>query len=217
VWILIFIAVCDVKPTRDEVVYSQMEKLRSSEGITPLVIGRLFEGADIILLLHSPNMESLDDYLIKNVRSISDVQELIVVPIYEFKLLSPFDFMTELEQKGMERIPVDSVDLLFFMAKIDVAPTKDRAVYESILSIQPTDDALPLMAGHTFHSKDFDAVLFFLAKSLESAWEFVKALRATHGVWDTDVNLIAHFEGFVPLKQFKELMSAVPTRGSRRN
>lgn len=194
-----------------------MEKLRSNEGVTPLVIGRLFEGADIILLLHSPNMESLDDYLIKNVRSISDVQELIVVPIYEFKLLSPFDFMVEPEQKGTETLPVEPVDLLFFMAKIDVAPTKDRAVYESISSIEPTDDALPLMAGHTFHSKDFDAVLFFLAKSLESAWEFVKALRAIHGVWDTEVNLIAHFEGLVSLKQFKELVSPMPIQGSCRN
>ena len=215
--ILIFIAICDVKPTQDEVVYSQMEKLRSSGGVTPLVIGRLFEGADIILLLHSPDMESLDDYLIKNVRSISDVQELIVVPIYEFKLLSPFDFMTELEQKGMETALTESVDLLFFMAKIDVAPTRDLAVYESISSIEPTDDAMPLMAGHTFHSKDFDSVLFFLAKSLESAWEFVKALRAIRGVWDTEVTLIAHFEGLVPLKQFKKLISAMPIQSSRRN
>jgi hypothetical protein len=194
-----------------------MEKLRSSGGVTPLVIGRLFEGADIILLLHSPDMESLDDYLIKNVRSISDVQELIVVPIYEFKLLSPFDFMTELEQKGMETTPTEPTDLLFFVAKIDVAPTRDRAVYESISSIEPTDDAMPLMAGHTFHSKDFDSVLFFLAKSLESAWEFVKALRAIRGVWDTEVNLIAHFEGLVPLKQFKELISAIPIQSSRGN
>jgi hypothetical protein len=162
-------------------------------------------------------MESLDDYLIKNVRSISDIQELIVVPIYEFKLLSPFNFMTELEQKGMETAPLESVDLLFFMAKIDVAPTTDRAVYKSISSIEPTDDALPLMAGHTFHSKDFDAVLFFLAKSLESAWEFVKALRAIPGVWDTEANLIAHFEGLVPLKEFKELVSATPIQRSRRN
>ena len=193
-----------------------MEKLGRSKGVTPLVIGRLFEGADAMLILHSPDMESLDDYLIKNVRSIRDILELIVVPIYEFKLLSSFDFMIEPEQKGAETIPFEPEDLLFFMAKIDVAPTKDRAVYKSISSIEPTDEVTPLMTGHTFHSKDFDLVLFFLARSLESAWEFVKALRVIHGVWDTQVNLIAHFEGLVPLKQFKKLVSTMSAPSSRR-
>ena len=134
-----------------------MEKLRSSGVVTPLVIGRLFEGADVMLLLHSADME-----------------------------------------------------------KIDVAPTKDRAVYGRILSVEPTDKAIPLMTGHTFHSKEFDLVIFFLAKSLESAWEFVKALRVIDGVWDTEVNIIAHFEGLVPLKRFKDLVSMVSARSSRR-
>lgn len=193
-----------------------MEKLRSSGVVTPLVIGRLFEGADVMLLLHSADMESLDDYLVKNVRSIMDIQELIVVPIFEFKLLSSFDFMVEPEQEGTGIAPLEPEELLFFMAKIDVAPTKDRAVYGRILSVEPTDKAIPLMTGHTFHSKEFDLVIFFLAKSLESAWEFVKALRVIDGVWDTEVNLIAHFEGLVTLKRFKELVSMVSARGSRR-
>jgi len=180
-----------------------------------LVNGRLFEGADVMLLLHSADMESLDDYLIKNVRSIVDIEELIVVPIYEFKLLSSFDFMVEPEEESAGTTPLESEDLLFFMTKIDVAPTKDRAVYERILSIEPTDKAIPLMMGHTFHSKDFDLVVFFLAKSLESAWEFVKALRVIDGVWDTEVNLIAHFEGLVTLKRFKELVSVMSARGGR--
>ena len=213
---LIFVTICDVKPGQDEIVYSQMEKLRSSGVVTPLVIGRLFEGADVMLLLHSADMESLDDYLIKNVRNITDIQELVVVPIYEFKLLSSFNFMVEPEQEGTETTPSEPEELLFFMTKIDVAPTKDHAVYKRILSIEPTDETAPLMTGHTFHSKDFDLVLFFLAKSLESAWEFVKTLRIIDGVWDTEVNLIAHFEGLVTLKRFKELISMMTTQSSRR-
>lgn len=186
--------------------------MRRSMGVTPLVIGRLFEGADIMLLLHSADMESLDDYLVENVRTITDIQELIVVPIYEFKLLSSFDFMVEPEPEAPETTPSETEDLLFFMAKIDVAPTKDRAVYERVSSIKPTDYSIPLMAGHTFHSKDFDLILLFLAKDLKSGWEFVKALRAIDGVWDTDVNLVAHFEGLVSLKRFKELVSAQAQR-----
>ncbi len=165
-----------------------------------------------MLLLHSADMEALDDYLVKNVRTITDIQELIVVPIYEFRLLSSFDFMVEPEREATETTRSETEELLFFMAKIDVAPTKDRAVYDRVSSIEPTDHSIPLMAGHTFHSKDFDLILFFLAKSLESAWEFVKALRVIDGVWDTEVNLIAHFEGLVSLKRFKELASAPAER-----
>jgi len=166
--------------------------------------------------LHSAKLESLDDYLIKNVRSIRDVQELVVVPIYEFKLLSSFNFMIEAEKEGAKTTALEPPEeLLFFMARIDVAPTRDRAVYELILSIEPTDETIPLMNGYTFHSKEFDQVLFFLAKSLESAWEFVKALRVIDGVWDTEVNLIAHFEGMATLNQFKKLVSTY-ARGRRR-
>jgi len=215
---LIFIATCDVKSGQDEAVYSRIEKLRSDGAVTPLVVGRLFEEADVMLLLHSADMESLDNYLIKNVRNIVDIQELAVVPIYEFRLLSSFDFMVEPEPGGRETPQPEPEELLFFLTKIDVAPTKDRAVYERILSIKPTEEAVPLMTGHTFHTKDFDLVVFFLAKSLESAWAFVKALRVIDGVWDTEVNLIAHFEGLVPLKRFKKLVSvkSAQKRSSRK-
>jgi len=215
---LIFMTVCDVKPGQDEAVYSKMLHyfLRSSGAVTPLVIGRLFERADVMFLLHSADMESLDDYLMKNVRSIRDVIELIVVPIYEFKLLSSFDFMVETDEESAGMEPLESEELLFFMAKIDVAPAKDRDVYNHILSLEPTDEAMPLMTGHTFHSKEFDLVLFFLAKSLESAWEFVKWLRVIDGVWDTEVNLIAHFEGLVTLRRFKELAPVKPARSNCR-
>jgi len=213
---LIFIAICDVKSGRDEAAYSQLEKLRSDGAVTPLIIGRLFEEADVLLLLHSVDMESVDDYLIKKVRGITDIQELVVVPIYEFKLLSSFNFMTEPGQEVATPFSSEPEELLFFMTEIDVAPTKDRAVYKHVLSIQSTDETLPLMTGHAFHSKDFDIVLFFLAKNLESAWGFVKALRTVDGVWDTDVSLIAHFEGLIPLKRFRELTAATSASSSRR-
>jgi len=213
---LIFLTICDVKSGRDEAVYSQIEKLRGGEGVTPLVIGRLFEDADVMLLLHSADMESLDDYLVRNVRSIMDVQELIVVPIYKFKLLSSFGFMVEPEREGTSAKVLEPEELLFFMAKIDVAPTRDRAVYEHVLSIKPTDEVVPLMTGHTFHSKEFDLVIFFFARSLENAWDFVKSLRVFDGVWDTEVNLIAHFEGLTTLKRFKELVSMMSARGGHR-
>ncbi len=137
------------------------------------------------------------------------------MPIYEFKLLSSFNFMVETNEEGAETTPYEPEELLFFMTKIDVAPARDRAMYNDILSLEPTDEAVPLMAGHTLHSKEFDMVIFFLAKSLESAWEFVKRLRVIDGVWDTEVNLIAHFEGLVTLRRFKELVSEIPARSNR--
>ncbi len=215
---LIFITICDIRPGQDESVYKKMLHylLRSSGAVTPLIMGRLFERADVMFLLHSDDMESLDDYLIKNVRSIKDVQELVVVPIYEFKLLSSFDFMVETDEESAETAPPESEELLFFMAKIDVAPARDRAVYNDILSLEPTDEAVPLMTGHTFHSKEFDMVIFFLAKSLESAWEFAKRLRLIDGVWDTEMSLIAHFEGLVALERFKELVAVPSARSSHR-
>ena len=78
-----------------------------------------------------------------------------------------------------------------------------------MLSIQQeSDDVIPLMSGHTFHSKEFDLLLFFLSKDIESAWEFSKILRAVKGVRDTELSLIAHFEALVPLEQFRKLASS---------
>ena len=60
-----------------------MGELKGDGVVTPLLIGRIFEESDIILLLHSDDLEALDDYLIKNVRKTEATQELVVVPIYE--------------------------------------------------------------------------------------------------------------------------------------
>jgi hypothetical protein len=208
---LIFITLVDIKPGLDDEAYGVLEGLKGEGGVTPLLIGRIFEEADILLLLHSDELEALDDYLIVNVRGLPAAEELVVVPIYEFVLLPSFDSVVEIEGSAAEG-PIEALaepeELLMFMARVDVAPGMDRGVHRAVASLRPEDsDVIPLMAGHTFHSKEFDLVLFFLANSLEAAWEFGKQLRALDGVWDTYFSLVAHFEAMVPLYRFREYAS----------
>jgi len=212
---LIFITLVDIKPGLDEEAYGALEALKGEGGVTPLLIGRIFEEADVLLLLHSEELEALDDYLIVNVRGLPAAEELVVVPIYEFVLLPSFDSVVEIEgsadegpAEGPIEAPAEPEELLMFMARVDVAPGMDRGVHRAVASLRLEDvDIIPLMAGHTFHSKEFDLVLFFLANSLEAAWEFGKQLRALDGVWDTYFSLVAHFEAMVPLWRFREYTS----------
>jgi len=212
---LIFIALVDIKPGLDEEAYDALEGLVGDGVVTPLLVGRIFEGSDVILLLHSDELEALDDYLIDNVRKMPAAEELVVVPIYEFTLLPAFDSVVELEA-----VPADAVqdeapawdiaetdEMLMFMARVDVAPGMDREVHEAVASLREEEAVVPLMTGHTFHSKEFDQVLFFLSEDLEGAWRLNKRLRAIDGVWDTYVSLIAHFEAMVPLEQFQGFTS----------
>jgi hypothetical protein len=99
-------------------------------------------------------------------------------------------------------------EFLMVMARVDVAPGMDRAVRSAVVSLTEGSGVTPMMAGHTFHSKEFDLVLFFLSRDLEAAWEFGKLLRSIEGVWDTDFSIIAHFEPMVPLEQFREFASS---------
>jgi hypothetical protein len=212
---MIYIAVIDVKAGEDDSLYHEMENLKAEENVVPLLIGRIFEESDILLLLYAGYMEALDDYLINNVRVHEAAQELVIIPIYEFTLLPSFDSMIDLSvdtsQTELEEYPIqelsESEELLMIMARIDVAPRMDRTVYDSVISLSKEDAIIPLMAGHTFHSKEFDLVLFFLTKNLEAAWEYGKILRSIEGVWDTELSLIAHFEGLVPLDQFRVLVN----------
>lgn len=205
---MIFISLIDVKTGFDERAYKEIESLVPDNGVTPLLIGRLFEESDILLLLHSDNLDTVDDYLIKYVRNSEAAQELTLIPIYEFSLLPSFDSVTELDQESthedetIEDYPTDE-ELLMIMVKIDVAPTMDKHVQKTIFNLEGNDKIIPLMAGHTFHSKEFDVVMFFLAYSLESAWEFVKHIRTIKGIWDTNLGIIAHFESLVSLDKFR--------------
>jgi len=52
-------------------------------------------------------------------------------------------------------------------------------------------------------------------KKMYELTEFAKTLRVIDGVWDTEVNLIAHFEGLISLKRFKELVSTMSVQSSR--
>ena len=121
------------------------------------------------------------------------------------------DLSEDTSQAELEEHPFQELseveDLLMIMARIDVAPRMDRSVHDSVTSLSKNDSVIPLMAGHTFHSKEFDLVLFFLTKNLESAWEYGKILRSIEGVWDTELGLIAHFEGLVPLEKFRVLVN----------
>lgn len=213
---MIFVAFVDVKPGQDEEIYKVLEDLKGDGTVTPLLIGRFFEEADILILFHSEDMEALDDYLITNVRSMSAAEELVVIPIYEFTLLPSFDSIIELES-GYEDIGPGAGqggyvsiqgELLLIIVRVDVAPGMDRVVHRAVYSLKDYGGGvIPLMTGHTFHSKEFDLVFFFLSRDLENAWEFGKLLRSIDGVWDTELNLVAHFEALVSLERFKELAS----------
>ena len=210
---LMFIAIVDIKPGKDEVSYETLENLKGDGAVTPLLIGRTFEDADVVLLLHTAEMEALDDYLIKNVREKVETEELTVVPIYEFTLLPAFDSIVELESETHEGgeesgdgPSADDPDLLLFMTNIDITPGWDEKVNKAIVTETPeVQDSIPLMTGHAFHSREFDSVLFYLSKDLDSAWKFTKKVREIPGVRDTQTSLFSHFEALVPLDEFKRL------------
>jgi hypothetical protein len=210
---VIYIAILDIKPGEDDEMYEAVERLKPSASVTPLLIGRIFEEYDIILLIHTDSMESLDDYLIKNVRKYAATQELVVVPVYEFSTLPSFDSLVEIDvdEKVSEEPEVGFApddDYMMLMAKIDVAPQMDKAVHDAVMRLSKDEDVIPLMTGHTFHSKEFDMVLFFLSNELEAAWQFGKYLRSIEGVWDTQFDIIAHFEPLVPLGEFRRYIAS---------
>ena len=213
---MIFIVLVDIKPGQDDRAYEVMEELEGDGVVTPLLIGRIFEESDVLFLLHSDFLEALDDYLITNVRNNEAAEELVVVPIYEFALLPSFDSVVEVGEEPVETVPEeallggpsDSEELLMMMVRVDVAPGKDRAVRDAVVSLGEGPGVIPLMAGHTFHSKEFDLVLFFLSRDLEAAWEFGKLLRSIDGVWDTDFSIMAHFEAMVPVERFRDFASS---------
>lgn len=222
---MIFVTFVDIKPGQDEQAYEVLEELKGDGVVTPLLIGRTLAGADILLLLHSDKMEALDDYLIRNVRNLVAAEELVVIPVYEFALLPPFDSVVELgseqtdvgPEEGSGEVIPEGGELLFLMTRVDIAPGMDREVYQAMLSIHEEGEGItPLMTGHTFHSKEFDLLLFFLSGDLEGVWEFVKLIRAINGVRDTHLDLFAHFEALVPLEQFRELVSSGRTLDLRR-
>ena len=210
---MIFISIIDVKSGFDEDAYTEIESLTPDNGVVPLLIGRIFEDTDILLILYSDDLEAVDNYLIEYVRKSEAAQELILIPIYEFSLFPAFNSLTELSsvpntesELAVEEIESDD-DLLMVMVKIDVAPTKDKQVQEEIITIQEHEGIIPLMSGHTFHSKEFDIVLFFLAQRLEDIWNFTKYIREKDGVWDTQLGIIAHFESLVSLEKFQSYVA----------
>jgi hypothetical protein len=206
----------DIKPGWDEEAYSKLEELKENDLVTPLLIGRTLETADILLLLWSERLEAMDDYMIMNVRSLVSTEELVLIPIYEFTLLPSFESVIELEsedeistpKEGFDEVYDESSEMTLIMVRFDITPGKDREVHNKITLLEhQEDDIVPLMAGHTFHSKEFDSLLFYLSNNLESMWEFSKTLRSIDGIRDSDSSIIAHFEALTPLKNFKDYAS----------
>jgi hypothetical protein len=213
---LFFIAIVDINPGWDEETYSKLEELKEDSLVTPLLIGRTLETADILLLLWSERLEAMDDYLIMNVRSLASTEELVLIPIYEFTLLPSFESVVELESEDEKSTPEEEMDefydesseMMLILVRFDITPGMDREVHNKITLLEHQEnDIIPLMAGHTFHSKEFDSLLFYLSNNLESVWEFSKTLRSIEGIRDTDSSIIAHFEALAPLKDFKEYAS----------
>ena len=205
---MIFITIIDVKSGYDEIAYTEIGSLVPENKVTPILIGRIFEESDILLLLHSENLTEVDDYLIEHVRKSEAAQEITLIPIYEFSLLPSFDSVSELDQEfDVEEgyLKEDDIDeeYLMIMINIDIAPTMDKHVEKSIIELSGKENIIPLMAGRTFHSKEFDMVQFFLADNLEAAWSYVKKIRSIEGVWDTKLSIIAHFESMVSLEEFR--------------
>ena len=205
---MIFITIIDVKSGYDEIAYTEIGSLIPEKNVTPILIGRIFEESDILLLLHSENLTEVDDYLIEHVRKSEAAQEITLIPIYEFSLLPSFDSVSELDQEfDVEEgyLKEDDIDeeYLMIMINIDIAPTMDKHVEKSIIELSGKENIIPLMAGRTFHSKEFDMVQFFLADNLEAAWSYVKKIRSIEGVWDTKLSIIAHFESMVSLEEFR--------------
>jgi len=76
---MIFISLIDIKTGLDEEAYKDIESLVPDKGVTPLLVGRMFEESDVLLLLHSDNLTAVDDYLVQHVRKSEAAQELTLI------------------------------------------------------------------------------------------------------------------------------------------
>jgi hypothetical protein len=134
----------DIKPGWDEEVYSKLEELKENNLVTPLLIGRTLETADILLLLWSEYLEVMDDYLIENVRNLVSTEELVLIPIYEFTLLPSFESVIELESEDEISTPEEELDefydesseMILIMVRFDITPGMDREVHNKITLLE---------------------------------------------------------------------------------
>lgn len=201
----LFMAVCDVEAGSDKLAYERLlENLERTESVMPLFIGQIFETADLEIMIQAKDVESLNDFILKRIRSIKEIREIMVYPITSFKGLAQFslaDFQSSYSEQDT------AVEFPLFMVKLDIEPTKDIEVYQELSKITMSDAVLPAFLGYTFQQADFDIGFYFFAMDIQSAWDFIMGLREIDGIWDTDIGVVTHIKPLISAKDMSQVLS----------
>ena len=198
-------AVCDVEAGSDKLAYERLLKnLVKTESVMPLFIGQIFETADLEIMIKAQDVESLNDFILKRIRSIKEIREIMVYPITSFKGLAQFslaDFQSSYSAQDT------AVEFPLFTVKLDIEPTKDIKVYQELSKITMSDTVLPAFLGYTFQQADFDIGFYFFAMDIQSAWDFIMRLRGIDGIWDTDIGVVTRIKSLVSAKDMSQVLS----------
>jgi len=201
----LFMAVCDVEAGSDKLAYERLlKKLVKTESVMPLFIGQIFETADLEIMIKAQDVESLNDFILKRIRSIKEIREIMVYPITSFKGLAQFslaDFQSSYSAQDT------AVEFPLFTVKLDIEPTKDIEVYQELSKITMSDTVLPAFLGYTFQQADFDIGFYFFAMDIQSAWDFIMRLRGIDGIWDTDIGVVTRIKSLVSAKDMSQVLS----------
>ncbi|MHA2060914.1 MAG: hypothetical protein ACW963_01295, partial [Candidatus Sifarchaeia archaeon] len=201
----LFMAVCDVEAGSDKLAYELLlENLERTESVMPLFIGQIFETADLEIMIQAKDVESLNDFILKRIRSIKEIREIMVYPITSFKGLAQFslaDFQSSYSDQDT------AVEFPLFTVKLDIEPTKDIEVYQELSKITMSDTVLPAFLGYTFQQADFDIGFYFFAMDIQSSWDFIMRLREIDGIWDTDIRVVTRIKSLVSAKDMSHVMS----------
>lgn len=201
----LFMAVCDVEAGSDKLAYERLlENLEKTEFVMPLFIGQIFETADLEIMIQAKDVESLNEFILKRIRSIKEIREIMVYPITSFKGLAQFslaDFQSSYSAQDT------TVEFPLFTVKLDIEPTKDAMVYQELSKITMSDTVLPAFLGYTFQQADFDIGFYFFAMNIKSAWDFIMSLREIDGIWDTDIGVVTLIKSLVSAKDMTQVMS----------
>ncbi len=201
----LFMAVCDVEAGSDKLAYERLLKnLVKTESVMPLFIGQIFETADLEIMIKAQDVESLNDFILKRIRSIKEIREIMVYPITSFKGLAQFslaDFQSSYSAQDT------AVEFPLFTVKLDIEPTKDIEVYQELSKITMSDTVLPAFLGYTFQQADFDIGFYFFAMDIQSAWDFIMRLRGIDGIWDTDIGVVTRIKSLVSAKDMSQVLS----------
>jgi hypothetical protein len=201
----LFMVVLDVDAGYDKRAYELLLKnLEKTEHVMPVFIGQIFETADLEIMIQAADVESLNEYILKRMRSIKEIRETMVYPITSFKGLAEFslgDFQSSYSDQDT------AVEFPLFTIKLDVAPTKDVEVYQTLSKLSMTDTVLPAFVGYTFQQADFDIGFYFFAMDLQCAWDFVRSeLRRIDGVWDTEISVVMHINSLVSAEDLAQVL-----------